>query len=362
MSYNYIKTNVAYFTVNDELVRLETYDGKFFDIDKVVFEFISYFSNAICSEEEYEKVSGKKKKILDSLIEKRILLKGSFEAKVDHSNDKRIVLFKVESIKAFSKVFGFLFFQPLVCFLIFIVLFAADVFYIIGFNNFNATELTNIASPLNILIIVLLFFLSNIFHEFGHALACIKYSERCKEIGLKFNYIFPVFYCDVSPILMLTNKVDRAMVGFAGVYFQLIFTVGLALLFDYPVVLLFQIISLGLIIFNLYPFGKTDGYWILCDLMGYKNFFNGIIKAFQSKSMGYKDILFVLFYISTLLILLSFVFSGFHYVTALFFHFKTGWENIYRSILCFVQLMFLSMLIYEFVYALRVVSNSKIKL
>ncbi|NQY93544.1 MAG: hypothetical protein HRT43_05210, partial [Campylobacteraceae bacterium] len=362
MSYNYIKTNVVYSTVNDDQVRVETYDGKFFDIDKVVFEFIDFFSSQIHSEDEFEKLSGKNKKILDSLIEKRILLKEGSGVEKNLNIEKRIVLFKVESIKVFSKVFGFLFFRPLLCFLIFIALFTSDVFYIVSIKNFNTSDLANITSPLNILIIIVLLFLSNIFHEFGHALACIKYTGRCKEVGLKFNYIFPVFYCDVSPILMLTNKVERAMVGFAGVYFQMFFTASLALLIDHPAVLLFQIISLGLIILNLYPFGKTDGYWILCDLMGYKNFFNGTIKAFQSKSLGYKDVLFILFYICTLLILLMLILDGFNYVTALIVHFEADWVNIYRSVLFLVQLMFLCMLIYEFYDSFRAISNSKIKL
>jgi putative peptide zinc metalloprotease protein len=123
------------------------------------------------------------------------------------------------------------------------------------------------------LIVIALILLSNLWHELGHATACRLYGVRNGHIGFGFYLFFPVFYTDVSEAWHLP-RLQRAVVDVAGIYFQLIFSTGLYILYLITGNLVFLLAFIGIaaiLLFTLIPFFKFDGYWLVSDLIGVPN-------------------------------------------------------------------------------------------
>ena len=116
---------------------------------------------------------------------------------------------------------------------------------------------------------LLLVLLSTPIHELGHAVAYKNLGGSAFSIGVGFYYFIPVLFVDVSLSNSL-SKASRLKISLAGVYFELIWILfllgfGLSLQIDwmYTVILLIGIQAL----WNLNPFFRSDGYWILSDLI-----------------------------------------------------------------------------------------------
>lgn len=123
-------------------------------------------------------------------------------------------------------------------------------------------------------LVALLTISGSFFHELGHATALALFGRRSKGIGFGFFlYVLPCFYADVSESWLL-SRAQRMIVSSAGCAFQVLFglslyaagmllsegTVGTALLEAGR-------LSLALALFQLIPFHKSDGHWILRDFL-----------------------------------------------------------------------------------------------
>ena len=127
------------------------------------------------------------------------------------------------------------------------------------------TRTLNIPPPFWGLFLVLL---STPIHELGHAVAYKNLGGSALSVGAGFYFFIPVLFVDVS----LSNSLSRASrlkISIAGVYFELMWVLlllgfGWSLQIDwmYTVALLISIQAL----WNLNPFFRSDGYWILSDL------------------------------------------------------------------------------------------------
>jgi putative peptide zinc metalloprotease protein len=120
-------------------------------------------------------------------------------------------------------------------------------------------------------------------HEFGHAVAAYKSGCRKVEIGVGWYVIFFVFYAELSESWRLKRK-ERLLIDCGGIYFQLIFTALLiAIVFknDSPIILN-AILMLNIsFLWNLNPFFRMDGYWIVSDLLSVENLRNKCSKEFE---------------------------------------------------------------------------------
>jgi len=135
------------------------------------------------------------------------------------------------------------------------------------------TGLFSSIPPSVYLIGYLVTFLSVLFHEFGHLSACQYFDCPHGEIRLGLYLLFPVFYANVSPAWRLERKA-RVVVDLAGMYFQLLVTIPVSLLFlltREPVWLLIFLELDAMILFSLNPFLRFDGYWLCSDLLGVPN-------------------------------------------------------------------------------------------
>lgn len=118
-------------------------------------------------------------------------------------------------------------------------------------------------------------FVSVTFHEFGHATAAHYYGAEHGGIGGGFYLFSPVYFADVTDIWKLEPK-KRIVVNLAGIYFEIIVCctyIIMGTIFElgfFPVIGLFIIFYT---LFNLNPFLRSDGYWILTDILEIPNLY-----------------------------------------------------------------------------------------
>lgn len=118
-------------------------------------------------------------------------------------------------------------------------------------------------------------------HEFGHITAYnyfikknnIIHHNTSGQIGFGLYFIFPIYYSNITQAWSLDKK-SRVIINLAGIYFQLLFSfilliVGLFLHKFWLILPIYSIVIYSL--FNLNPFIRNDGYWILSDLTNTHN-------------------------------------------------------------------------------------------
>lgn len=114
-------------------------------------------------------------------------------------------------------------------------------------------------------------------HELGHAAAAIKSGIKARSIGLGIYTIMPAMYTDLTDIWKMP-KANRIKVNLAGVFIQLAINTGIVAALNMVTNEVVQsfiwkiyIFNTILIVMNLVPFLKLDGYWVLSDLLGVPN-------------------------------------------------------------------------------------------
>jgi putative peptide zinc metalloprotease protein len=110
-------------------------------------------------------------------------------------------------------------------------------------------------------------------HELGHAAACRNRGVRHGPIGIMIYTVFPALYTDVNEAWRLCSR-DRLLVDSAGLLISfLLASVGAAMFVlapNYPSAVLL-VLNDSLLLVNLNPFLKMDGYWIISDLLRVPN-------------------------------------------------------------------------------------------
>src|SRR6218665_1032939 len=120
----------------------------------------------------------------------------------------------------------------------------------------------------------ILFLASAALHELGHAAATHFFGAKQGGIGIGFYLLFPVCFVDVTDIWSLKPK-QRIIVNLAGIYFEYLFcaslTVAGVFFLNNTLITTTTILPVKTLI-NLLPFIKTDGYWVLSDMLDAPNF------------------------------------------------------------------------------------------
>lgn len=114
---------------------------------------------------------------------------------------------------------------------------------------------------------------SGMMHEFGHAAACRNRGVRHGPVGIMIYTVFPALYTDVNEAWRLCSR-DRLLVDSAGLLISfLLASIGAAMFVlapNYPSAILL-VLNDSLLLINLNPFLKMDGYWIISDLLRVPN-------------------------------------------------------------------------------------------
>ncbi|EHJ52455.1 hypothetical protein [Streptococcus macacae] len=147
-------------------------------------------------------------------------------------------------------------------------------------------------------------------HEYAHFSVYYKYFKPPKvTFGFSLRYFsMPVFFIKVPFYRLLEGKEKNELI-LAGVKFQVaiwFFLTLIATVYPSTFVVGLLIVNLGLIITNLLPFLKLDGYWYLSHLLkvdDYMAYFKGML----SRQNKFRLDIFVLGVINNILILLSII-------------------------------------------------------
>ena len=129
--------------------------------------------------------------------------------------------------------------------------------------------------PSLMLMVLGLLLVSAIFHECGHATGCSYGDARPGAIGVGLYLVWPAFYAEVTNSFRL-GRLGRLRVDLGGVYFSVIFALGVAgayFLTGYePLLVVILVLHLGAL-HQFTPFLRLDGYYVLSDLVGVPDHF-----------------------------------------------------------------------------------------
>ena len=84
-------------------------------------------------------------------------------------------------------------------------------------------EIREFLRPGNLVWLAVVLAAAKVFHELGHALACISLDGQCRELGLMLLAFTPCLYCDVSDAWKFPDKWRRMGVSAAGILVEICF-------------------------------------------------------------------------------------------------------------------------------------------
>lgn len=131
----------------------------------------------------------------------------------------------------------------------------------------------------NAVLLVVVFAVTKILHELGHAVSCRHFGGECHELGVMFLVFTPCLYVNVSDAWMLPSKWHRIAISGAGMYVEMILAAIATFLwwFSEPGMLnalclnIMLVCSVTTVLFNGNPLLKYDGYYMLADLVEVPN-------------------------------------------------------------------------------------------
>jgi putative peptide zinc metalloprotease protein len=138
--------------------------------------------------------------------------------------------------------------------------------------------------------VVALLVASQLVHEIGHAAAARALGARHGALGFGLYLIYPVFYMELDDVWRLPHRA-RALVDVAGIFLQLLFGGGVLCLglawapFRHTAFSLATLL-VTLTVYNLNPALRTDGYWLVSDLLGVPNLRRRAAAALKSIVRG----------------------------------------------------------------------------
>ncbi len=260
------------------------YNKKYYKIEELLYIILKCGQKVETIEELYDLIGMKKsfsKTNLIKLIDEKVVpLFTSIQDPPQEKRDNfwiRKRLLKEEIVEKIAKPFGFLFGGTFYFF--FFILLALYLFLIFNFDR-ELLSLRNASTSFTVfkwVISYLSLFILIFFHEIGHAAAAVKLGIKPRSIGIGFYTVFPVMYTDLTEAWKLKKR-DKIKVNMGGLYMNLligiILSIFIHLSLSIPIkeVLIYLVtINSFMIVINLFPLLKFDGYWILADLIDTPN-------------------------------------------------------------------------------------------
>jgi putative peptide zinc metalloprotease protein len=248
------------FRVNEYAQKLFEILKNSWDYESALLEFNTNFQSSF-SEESFR-----------NLINKTF---GGYEILIDDQIDKKPTLvnryLKLKLQLISPSIAGFLsrIFQPLYGFYTFWFLFVGFTILNVLLSFHVKVELRSI----NYFLFPFIFYPALLFHELGHIGACAKKGLKHGGIGFGFYLIFPVMYADITNV-WLADKKSRIIANLAGIFNELLYAFILFLigyLTENVTIAFAALMITTTAFFELNPFGRRDGYWVLSDLSNTPN-------------------------------------------------------------------------------------------
>lgn len=147
-------------------------------------------------------------------------------------------------------------------------------------------------------------------HEYAHFSVYYKYFKVKKIVfGFSLRYLsMPVFFIKVPFYKVLERKKQNELI-LAGIKFQIVAWFLLTILYAiFPTIFIASllVINVGIIMTNLLPFLKLDGYWYFSNILKVEDYMVYFRKMF-SKGVEFKINVFLFGIINMLFIITSFI-------------------------------------------------------
>jgi hypothetical protein len=176
---------------------------------------------------------------------------------------------------------------PLVTIPVLLALVAFDV-WLFGVHGIAGGVRGALYDPLLLLAVLGSVLVATAFHELGHASACRYGGARPGVMGVGLYLVWPAFYCDVTDAYRL-NRAGRLRTDLGGVYFNAIFALLAGAVFfitGEEAALLSAVVQHLIMLQQLLPLLRFDGYYVLTDLAGVPDILSRIKPIFRSLVRG----------------------------------------------------------------------------
>lgn len=173
-----------------------------------------------------------------------------------------------QHIEPIARVIQFLFAPPILIPLLLTITVAYSWLYFV--RGVADAVRAALYAPGGLLLTLGLVIASGIVHEFGHAAALRYGGGKARSMGVGFYIVYPTFYTDTTDAYRL-NRWARLRTDLGGIYFHLLFGVGLIALYfliRQEIILAAVMVITGDILYQLIPYVRLDGYWAIADLTG----------------------------------------------------------------------------------------------
>ena len=177
-----------------------------------------------------------------------------------------------------------------------IVMVASGYLVLMRFTEFVSClpTWTIIRSPSALIGFGLVFVVTRVIHEFGHAIACKRFGVPCKDIGLLLSFGMICPYVDITDAWSVGSRRKRIVIALGGIYLEAIVAAVAGIAWCFTVEswmhdLFFRIMlvsSATTLLFNANPFLKYDGYFVLSDCIGMQNIRERAWQAFDALCEG----------------------------------------------------------------------------
>ena len=160
--------------------------------------------------------------------------------------------------------------------------------WLLGVHGIAGGLRTVLYEPAWLLAVLVSIVVATAFHEIGHASACRFSGARPGDLGVGLYLVWPAFYCDVTEAYRLKRR-GRLRTDLGGVYFNGLFALacGGAYFATGAEALLFAAFVQNLIVLQqLLPLLRFDGYYVLSDLTGVPDILGRIKPIFRSLVRG----------------------------------------------------------------------------
>jgi putative peptide zinc metalloprotease protein len=198
----------------------------------------------------------------------------------------RWALVPPETVDDAARLFGWLF-RPLVMTGIVGLVLAFDG-WLFAVHGVRAALDEVIRGPGLLVFVLALTYVSLVFHEFGHAAGCRYSGARPGAVGAGIYLLWPVLYTNVTDSYRL-GRAGRLRTDLGGIYFNAVFIAMLAGAYaatGFEPLLAAVVAEHFLILDQLMPWVRFDGYYVVTDLTGVPDILARVRPALQSLIPG----------------------------------------------------------------------------
>ena len=188
--------------------------------------------------------------------------------------------------RVLTTLFRPLFATPVVAVVV-VALFAVDA-WLLGVHGIDPGLRAVIYRPALLLALLGGVVLATAFHEIGHATACRYGGANPGAMGVGIYIVWPAFYTDVTDAYRL-GRGGRLRTDLGGIYFNAIFALAATAVYAatrFEALLLLVLVQNFVILQQLLPLVRLDGYYVISDLTGVPDMFARIAPVLKSLVPG----------------------------------------------------------------------------